>query len=71
MPWGAQVIVNLIANIVGAGGAILFVGFFAYKVDKLPLIVIVTFGLALMVYSLYDDMRNERAARARNAAGRK
>ena len=52
--------VNIIANIVGALAAIVFVGFFAYKVDKLPLIIIVVFVLCLMVYSFYDDMRNDR-----------
>jgi hypothetical protein len=61
------VIVNLLANIVGALGAIVFVGYFAYTLAKLPLIVIVVFCLGLMVYSLFDDMRNERnVARARN-----
>jgi hypothetical protein len=54
-------VVNIIANIFGALSAIVFVGFFAYKVDKLPLIVIVVFVLCLMVYSFYDDMRNDRA----------
>jgi hypothetical protein len=53
-------VVNLIANIVGALGASVFVGFFAYKVEKLPLTIIVVFCLALMIYSFYDDMRNDR-----------
>ncbi|QQO24173.1 hypothetical protein JJB98_32020 [Bradyrhizobium diazoefficiens] len=52
--------VNLIANIVGALGAIGFVGFFAYRIDKLPLTIIVACCLALMVYSFYDDLRNDR-----------
>ena len=52
--------VNIIANIFGALSAIVFVGFFAYKVDKLPLIIIVVFVLCLMVYSFYDDIRNDR-----------
>jgi hypothetical protein len=55
-----EAVVNLIANIVGALGAIVFVGFFAYKVDRFPLILIVAFCLALMIYSFYDDMRNDR-----------
>jgi hypothetical protein len=55
-----KVIVNLLANIIGAVGAIVFVGFLAFKIDKLPLIVIVVFCLALMIYSFYDDMRNDR-----------
>ena len=32
--------INLIAYIIGSLGAIVFVGFFAYKVDQLPLTVI-------------------------------
>ena len=59
--------VNLIANIIGAAASITFVGFLAYKIDKLPLSIIVAATLCLMVYSFYDDMRNDRAAaRARN-----
>lgn len=59
--------INLIGNIIGAFGAILFVGFFAYKVHKTAMIVIVVVCLCLMLYALYDDMRNDRAiARARN-----
>ena len=53
--------VNLIAYVIGAVGAIVYVGFFAYKVNEPPLIIIVTLCLALMVYSFYDDMRNDRA----------
>ena len=52
----------------GALGAIVYVGYFAYKVEELPLSVIVAGGLALMVYSFYDDMRNERKI-ARYRAG--
>jgi hypothetical protein len=59
-PKERNVIVNLIANIVGALGAIAFVGFFALKVGALPLILIVALSLALMVFSFYDDMRNDR-----------
>lgn len=59
--------VNIFAYIFGACGAILYVGFFAYKVEAPPLDIIVTCCLALMVYSFYDDIREERAkARARN-----
>jgi hypothetical protein len=53
-------VINLLANIIGALAAIVYVGFFAYKVDAPPLIIIVTLCLALMVYSFYDDMRIER-----------
>lgn len=59
--------VNLIANTIGALGSIVFAGFLAYKIDKLPLSIIVAAALCLMVYSFYDDMRNDRAAaRARS-----
>lgn len=62
---------NLIANIVGALGAIVYVGFFAYKVNELPLSIIVVICLCLMVYSFFDDMRKDRAiARARRENGR-
>jgi hypothetical protein len=53
-------VVNIIANIFGALGAIVFVGYFAYKVDEPPLSVIVVLCLCLMVYSFYDDMINDR-----------
>lgn len=56
--------INLISYIIGSLGAIVFVGFFAYKVDQLPLTIIVVGSLALMVYSFYDDMRSD-AAKAR------
>ena len=52
--------VNILANTFGALGAIVFVGFLAFKIDKLPLTVIVVLCLALMIYSFYDDMRNDR-----------
>jgi uncharacterized membrane protein len=51
---------NLIASLIGAISAIVYVGFFAYKVNKLPLIVIVVICLGLMIYSFYDDLRNDR-----------
>lgn len=52
--------INIIASIFGAAGAIIFVGFFAYKVDQPPLTIIVVCCLALMLYSFYDDIRNDR-----------
>lgn len=65
-------IVNLVANILGALGASVFVGFFAYTVGAPPLIIIVTFCLGLMIYSFYDDMRIDREkARALSENGRK
>ncbi len=61
--------ITRIAYVIGAIGAIWYIGFFAYKVDKLPLSVITVCSLALMVYSFYDDARNDRAvadARSQN-----
>jgi hypothetical protein len=63
-------VVNIIANTFGAVGAIVFVGFLAYKIEKLPLTIIVVVCLCLMVYSFYDDIRSERnnaRIRANNA----
>jgi hypothetical protein len=61
---------KLIANIIGALAAITFVGFFAYTVGALPLVVVVVLCLSLMVYSFYDDMRNDRTiARIRSENG--
>ncbi len=56
--------VNIFAYIFGSTGAAVFVGYFAYKVNEPPLTVIVVVCLALMVYSFYDDVRND-AAKAR------
>jgi uncharacterized membrane protein len=53
-------VVNIFANIFGALGAIVFVGYFAYKLEKPPLTIIVVICLCLMIYSFYDDMRNDR-----------
>jgi UDP-N-acetylmuramyl pentapeptide phosphotransferase/UDP-N-acetylglucosamine-1-phosphate transferase len=53
--------INLLASIIGIAGAIVYVGFFAYKVDAPPLMIIVACCLALMVYSFYDDWREARA----------
>ncbi len=52
---------KIVANIIGALGAILFVGYFAYKVNELPLSIIVIFCLSLMVYSFFDDAKKDRA----------
>jgi len=54
--------VSVIAYIIGAVGSIWYVGFLAYKIDKLPLIVITALSLVLMVYSFYDDWKNDRAS---------
>jgi hypothetical protein len=57
---GWKAVVNIFANIIGAVGASVFVGYFAYKVAEPPLIIIVVVCLCLMIYSFYDDMRNDR-----------
>lgn len=65
--------VSLIAYIIGAIGAIWYVGFLAFKIEKLPLAAITVIGLALMVYSFYDDWKNDRAvadARSQNGNSR-
>ena len=54
-------VTNVIANIIGALASITFVGFFAYEVDQTPLTIIVLLSVGLMVYSFYDDARNDRA----------
>jgi hypothetical protein len=56
-------IVDLIAMVIGAVGAIIYIGFFAIKVPSLPLSIIVIFVLSLMLYSFYTDMRPRNAAR--------
>jgi hypothetical protein len=53
-------VVNIFANIFGALSAIVFVGFFAFKVNEPPLSIIVFCCLCLMVYSFYDDTRKDR-----------
>jgi hypothetical protein len=59
--------INIIAYIVGAFCACLYVGFFAIKVGAPPLIIIVACCLALMVYSFVDDLRQEyKRARMHN-----
>jgi hypothetical protein len=63
--------VNLVANVIGALSAIVYVGFFAYKIDRLPLTIIVIVCLGLMVHAFYEDTRKDRAvARARRENGR-
>jgi hypothetical protein len=54
-------IVDLIAVAVGTIPAIVYVGFFAYKVPSTPLTIIVVFVLCLMLYSFYAEMRGAAA----------
>ncbi len=66
-PAERNVVVDLIANTIGALGSIIFVGFLAYRIGAPPLLVIVVATLLLMVYSFYTDMRLDRQkAAARN-----
>jgi membrane protease YdiL (CAAX protease family) len=53
--WRINLVTDIIALVVGATLAISFVGFLAWKVEALPLDVIVTVCAVLMVYALYDD----------------
>jgi hypothetical protein len=64
---GVNDVVNLIANVIGALGSIVFVGFLAYRIGAPPLGIIVVGTLALMVYSFYDDMRQDREKAAARA----
>ena len=62
---------NIVANVVGAVAAISFVGYFAYKVGELPLIIIVAVCLGLMIYAFYEDVRRDKAiTQARRENGR-
>jgi len=49
--------ITLLANIIGGALAIVFVGYFAYSVNKTPLTIIVVGCLILMVIALYKETR--------------
>jgi hypothetical protein len=51
--------INLIAILLGASLAVLYVGYFAISIGKAPLLVIVVLCLGLMAYSTYEDLRDE------------
>jgi hypothetical protein len=55
-----NVLITIFASIIGAAGAILYVGFFAIKVGAPPLIIIVICCLLPMVYAFYDDIRQDQ-----------
>ena len=62
---------SIIASIVGALSAIVYVGYFAYAVNELPLTVIVSLCLAMMLVALYRDLRKDQAATgARRESGK-
>jgi len=54
---------NLIANLLGAGLAVVYVGYFAISVGELPLLAIVAGVLCLMLFAIYQDVRDSRNAR--------
>ena len=54
---------NLIANLLGAGLAVLFVGFFAISVGRPALLIIVGCCLAVMAVAIYQDVRDKWQAR--------
>jgi len=49
--------ITLLANIIGGALAMVFVGYFAYSVDKTPLTIIVIGCLVLMIFALYKETR--------------
>ena len=55
--------INLIASILGASLAIVFVGYFAISVGKIPLLIIVAVCLCLMLVATYQDLRDSWNAR--------
>lgn len=62
--------IDVAARIIGAGLAILFVGFLALRIAELPLTVIVVACSLLMVYALYDDARPSDLKRSQRRAMR-
>jgi hypothetical protein len=56
-------VLSILANSFGAAGAIVFVGFFAYKIDKMALTVITVLSLALMLYSTYQEIKSDPSSR--------
>ncbi|MGY3622542.1 hypothetical protein [Bradyrhizobium sp. USDA 10063] len=55
-------ILDIIASVLGAGLAISYVGFLAWKVAATPLMIIVGFCTLLMLYALYDDVAAKHRA---------
>ena len=51
-------IVTLVVSLLAAALAVLYVGFFAYSIAAVPLVIIVVAGLGLMLYSTYEDIRD-------------
>lgn len=53
--------ITLLANVLGGGLAILYVGFFAYSIGKPAMTIIVIACLALMAVALYHESRDGRS----------
>lgn len=54
---------TVLANILGASLAVLFVGYLAVSIAKIPLLVITALSLGLMFIAIYQDVRESRNAR--------
>lgn len=51
-------IFTLIVSLLAASLSVLYVGFFAYSINAIPLTIITVFCLGLMLYSTYEDIRD-------------
>lgn len=54
---------SIITGVIGTGIFLLFVGGLAESIGSLPFAIIVVAVCAAAVYGLYEDIRDERAAR--------
>ena len=54
---------TVLASILGASLAVVFVGYLAISIGKIPLLVITALSLGLMVVAIYQDIRESRNAR--------
>jgi hypothetical protein len=52
--------INLIAILLGASLAVVFVGYLAISIGEIALLIIVVLCLGLMAYSTYEDLRDAR-----------
>lgn len=65
-------LLDIFASVIGAFGAILYIGFFAYKVGAPPLMIIAICCMLPMVVAFYADLRHDREmARIRGGHERK
>lgn len=56
----ANVLINIFACVIGAIGALLYIGYLAYKIGAPPLIIITICCMLPMIYAFYDDLRHDR-----------